>query len=239
MFGITKALCCPVLLAVVDCVAAYGGMLQVFNSQTSFFSAAPIVSTETFDEFPSDTLFPQSRIMIDGVYYLNTPEEPGAAGWGILHLPNTPSQPNALVSSSLVTQHISFGQVPGHTTQVAAFGFYLNGGGSYDGVSSLYRIVVSEADGTQTSFTIDFGPTRGAYFGFLSEQGIATIAVGPDFSPGFATYFAFDNVSRSGIATVPTPEPRTWSLISLPVTLGGCFAIFRRRRNIRHNIGRN
>jgi hypothetical protein len=43
--------------------------LITFHSEADFLSNAPVVSTETFDEFPSPTIFFMARVVIDQVVY--------------------------------------------------------------------------------------------------------------------------------------------------------------------------
>ena len=47
--------------------------LSVFSSQSAFFAAAPIASTETFDEFSFSTSFTTPKVVIDQVTYFTEP----------------------------------------------------------------------------------------------------------------------------------------------------------------------
>jgi hypothetical protein len=187
---------------------AVGSTLQIFGSETTFLRSAPIVSTETFDEIPSTTHFIEPDIEIDGVFYLNSPTG-DIQGWSITNsIGGAPSKPNVLVSNSLTENHISFGT--GRFVQ--ALGFFMVGGGTSNGVGARYRFVVTEDNDAQTSFLIDFAPPGVKYFGFLSEQGIADVAIGPDPAQDFGVFFAFDNVSRSEILGTAVVEPGTFAL---------------------------
>src|SRR4030095_4774040 len=109
---------------------AQASTLTFFSSQSEFLATAPIVSTETFDEFPSSTSFTTSTVVIDKVTYFTEPclLEIHLGCWGIVS-PGVAS-PNRFGSNNTATDVLSFG-----TGQfVNALGFSLIVGGSVNEV---------------------------------------------------------------------------------------------------------
>ena len=203
--------------------AAYS--LEIYNSETNFFSASAIVSTETFDQFSTGTYI-SPTMAIDGVLY-QTP----ASSWSFIGSPHTVvvSPPVALIArDSLDPATLSFGQ----GRYVDAFGFWFGSFTNYQ--SPLWSIDILETNGINT--VVDITPQLWSqYFGFISSVGIESITVGllPPFggARGGVNWW-YDNVSRSDVlggTTLPdvydcltypdpassVPEPSTIFLLGL------------------------
>jgi hypothetical protein len=187
---------------------------MVFTDQTAFLGAAPIVSTETFDEFPSNTVLGVGSATVDGVTY--TSQDP-TAQWSATNLFLTPSPPNSLLSSELAPETLTFGS--GNAT--AAIGFFLIPAG----IPGDYQIFVTGSGGYTLTENVT---TNGAitYRGFLGVgEDITSVKVSPVGST--LSNVSYDNVSRADIVAA-TPEPASLTLLSLGSL--GLLAYGRRRR---------
>jgi hypothetical protein len=193
-------------------VAVGRASIVAFNNEVAFRAVAPIVSTETFDEFPFRTALGAGVVVIDDIFY--------TAGFGgvwnaeDLFAP-PPSPPNTLVSTLIEPNTLTFG---GSGTQ--AIGFFLNGG------DDSTQIVVTTANGEELSETPWSGIPRppfsnpNIYRGYVSSDVIISVRVSNAPDPRFGTNWGFDNVSRGII--VPVPELPTGLLLGLGVFVSGC-----------------
>jgi hypothetical protein len=75
--------------------------ISVFTDQQSFFQAAAIVSTETFNEFPRNTVLGVGSFTLDGITY--TSASPIGVFAVTSDFANTPSPPNALIQRNTIT----------------------------------------------------------------------------------------------------------------------------------------
>ena len=192
------------LLALLSCGHA-GASVSVYYSETDFFDATQIASTETFDGFPPHTLIYSPRVTIDQVVYETDGPCPGPgapACWTIgIHVgPGYVSPPNdfgANFANGITEHRISFGL----QREVHAIGFSFLTGGIFP--PPKWEIIVHEIDGADTVQTVEF--TSGQrYFGFVSTVGIGSLTV-RDFQGDTSAYnWSYDDVSRS--AVVPTDD---------------------------------
>jgi hypothetical protein len=193
-------------------VAVGNASIVAFNSEAAFRSVAPIVSSETFDEFPFRTALGAGVVVIDDIFY--------TAGFGSvwnagdLFAP-TPSPPNILFSNLIEPNTLTFA---GWGTQ--AVGFFLNGG------DDSTQIVVTTSSGEELSENPWSGISRppfsnaNIYRGYVSSDIIISVRVSNAPDPRFGTNFGFDNVSRGII--VPIPELPTGLLLGFGVLVSGC-----------------
>jgi hypothetical protein len=171
-----------------SCAIGLADALNVFTSEADFLAAAPVVSTETFEEFTPPTLF-TSQIMIGDVVYT------GQASWSILEAGYGTG--NALISNVIGVNEMSFG--PGQFAHAIGF-FLLLPGASPVGTFLGWQIVVNELDGQ--SSVIDVPPIlhfAPVYFGFLSDVGISKVTVQDNPGDTEADNWYLDNVSHSAI----------------------------------------
>jgi hypothetical protein len=192
---------------------AASGALIVFDNEAAFVGAAPIVSTESFDEFPSDTFLGIVTAVVDGITYeaigpdLNAPPP---FGWLIeANIFGPVSPPNEFLYTQISpSRSLSFGDgMIAH-----AIGFYLVMPiGIPPGEAEL---TVTLGDDTQI---LVHASGHLNYRGFVAAEGIKSIAINTD-TPFGASNNSFDNVSRSAI--VPAiPEPATWVLVIAATSL--------------------
>jgi hypothetical protein len=191
------------------CSASASANVITFNSEADFLNNAPIVSTETFDEFPSHTGFLTPQVVIDQVVYdTDGPcffEGRPNACWlvGIHFGPSVVSPPNdfgATFANGITEHRISFGA----GNSVGAFGFWFLSGAVFP--PPHWEVVVHEIDGTDTVETLLFAADP-RYLGFLSDVGINALTV-RDFQgePDGAANWSYDNVSRSQVSSIPEPS---------------------------------
>jgi len=178
--------------------------MTVFNSESDFLAAAPIVSTETFDGFATGPLTNDAAIEIDYVNYrvASTGECSGFPPCWYTSTWLAVSTPNRLGSNELPsTDHIiSFG-LGGF---VAAFGFHFTGPRDGEKDEIEWTITINEIDGTENVIEVSkFTSSSSApYYGFLSDVGIQQVVVVGGLT-GQQPAFGFDNVSRSEIIPIP------------------------------------
>ena len=203
----------PLLLSLAFLASAElarASTLTLFSSQSEFLSVAPIVSTETFEEFPSSASFTTPEVIIDNVVYFTEPcllEILGGC-WAIVS-PGVVSA-NRFTANNIGTDVLRFGA----GQFVNALGFHLLVGGTVNGVpTGQYELRLEEINGDVILLNIGPLPPSVLYLGFLSSSGIRDVTLNAlgdfRFNP------AFDNVSRGAIQSVPEPN--------LPVVLS--FAI--------------
>lgn len=171
--------------------------LSIYHSESDFLNVAPIVSTETFDEFPSRTTFFSPQVVIDQVVYevdgpCITDEQPNPC-WvvGIQLGPGSVTPPHDFGSTlpNGNEHRISFGT----GRAVRAFGFWFLSGAILP--PPHWEVIVNEIDGTSTTETVQLVSGQ-QYLGFVSDIGISTLIVrGVD--PLGAAPWSYDNVSRS------------------------------------------
>ena len=215
------------VLAFLTILSTAGGLMRpawgnviVFTQEPEFLRAAPIVSTETFDEFPTPTVLGTGTVIVDGVTY--TSDQP-AARWiaGILiHQvpPRFVSPPNDFGTDLIGSDTLTFGAAA--TTN--AIGFFL----LTAGVFTTYNVIVTTADGAQFIDPL-VGEPNPAFRGFVAPEGIASVTV-THISPLSLFNFSFDNVSRGNIVSA-VPEPASATLLGFGVfSLLAYFVLHRR-----------
>jgi hypothetical protein len=205
------------LLAGVCEVTAQAAPILSFSSPQTFFSAAQVASTETFDEFQTNTAIGVGTVTVDGITY--TSSNPSAI-WYVSDTFVTPSQPNSLVTSNAIAPAtLTFGE--GRFTP--SIGFFLVGIGGIP-VSS-FRLDVAATDGQVLSEQIISGSVSANLFrGFTYQNGISSIAITPLDVAGDISNFHLDNVSRGVISTAFVPEPSSLTLAVIGVAGLGCWS---------------
>jgi len=199
------------LLAALWGRTVYAGPIVSFSDAQAFSSSAPVASTETFEEFQTDTAIGVGSVTVDGITY--TSFNPSAI-WRVSDTFVTPSPPNALVTGNVVAPATLTFNGGGFTD---AIGFFLVGvGGRFPPAS--YQIDVATVDHELLSETISPGEVNNIFRGFTSQDGIAsvTIAPVPVEVGGTISNFHLDNVSRGVISTtVPEPSSPVWAAIGV------------------------
>jgi hypothetical protein len=145
--GMNHAVKAAAWVAPLLCCCRLAHASIIFDTDPSLFlSTNPIVSTETFDEFPV-TQFPGQSVTIDGVTYSDPTLFPGWTVAPSLSLPLLPlSGPNALFTQfSDANKTITFGG-----GDVLAFGFTF----IPFGANSEFDFQVVETDGSVSSFIL-------------------------------------------------------------------------------------
>jgi hypothetical protein len=192
------------LLAAVASGQVRSGVL-VYHSESEFFGATEIASTETFDEFPPHTLVYSPAVTIDEIVYETDGPCPGPgapACWTIgIHVgPGFVSPPNdfgANFGEGITEHRIGFGA----QRDIHAIGFWFLTGGIFP--PPRWEIVVHEIDGNDTIEIVEF--TSGQrYFGFVSDVGIGSLTVRDAPGDKGAHNWSYDDVSRS--AVFPTDD---------------------------------
>ncbi|MDA8127818.1 MAG: PEP-CTERM sorting domain-containing protein [Betaproteobacteria bacterium] len=200
----------------VACAAAVGFCLSaptetqavvIYNSESSFRSAAAIESTENFDAYTTDDGFVTPVIALDGVSYSTTSCTNRCWGFGINHV----SPPMSLSSDSLASDTLSFGS----GRYVNSLGFWWGGLSGWVGGSFLgWQIIVNEKNGSSTVIAIPQGSANTHYFGFTSESGIDNVVVRDNPLDSGATNWWYDDVARGAIIggdpvtdSIPVPSP--------------------------------
>jgi hypothetical protein len=208
-------------LFVFGCLALSGasyGDVKVFDAESNFLQTGLVVSTETFDEFPVDTVVGTGTTVLDGVTY--TSSEPTASWIAGIHIHQVPPQyispPNDFGTTLIGNDTLTFG--PGGSSD--AIGFYILTAGE----TTTYNIIVTTADG-QTFFEPLVGDPNPSFRGFVAPEGIVSVEVTNAFSPSGINY-SFDNVSRGQIAVSAVPEPD----LRLPLAGGLATLVWARRR---------
>jgi hypothetical protein len=197
-----------VKLLIFSCISAavpqlVRGEVMVFTEELQFFQATSIASTETFDEYPFDSVLGVGAVTIDGVTYAS--DQPMARWIAGIQIHQVPprfvSPPNDLGTDLIGTDTLSFGA--GATTN--AIGFFLLTAGDF----TTYNLIVTTADGAQFIDPL-VGEPNPAFRGFVASEGIASVTVTHISSVSQINY-SFDNVSRGDI-TEPVPEPASATL---------------------------
>lgn len=199
----------------VACAAAVGFCLSaptetqavvIYNSESSFRSAAAIESTENFDAYTTDDGFVTPVIALDGVSYSTTSCTNSC--WDF-EGSNYVSAPNSLVSNAIATNTLSFGS----GRYVNALGFWLSGLYKTSLPSLGWEIIVNEKNGSSTAIEISPG-ANSRYFGFTSESGIDSLVVRDNPRDSGAWNWWYDDVARGAIVggdpladSIPVPPP--------------------------------
>jgi hypothetical protein len=195
----------------------------VFTDPQSFFQAGTVVSTETFDELPSDTIIGVGSVSLDGITY--TSADPSAQ-WATTDTFVTPSPPNSLIQSNVIAPAtLTF--AGGGTTD--ALGFFLQPGSTLPGGDYRFDVVTA----TGETFTVDTGVIGETIFrGFVSSENesILSLTITPfNVPPGESiSNFNLDNVSR-GVITSAIPEPSTLVLVIAGVLVLLAYTHWQRR----------
>lgn len=189
-------------LLLLACQGELLASVTVYHDEATFLAANDIVSTETFDEFPTVTTF-SSPVTIDSVNYETT--IPGVFRAGI-NFGGTVSSPNDFGSNRIAEDFLTFGA-----------GGYVHGVGFWFGGLSgglpvpHWEILVEETDGNIATEDVP-DMTFPKYFGFSSPLGInmVTLHIFGGLGTGGSNW-SIDNVSRTEII----PEPSTLVLLVL------------------------
>lgn len=176
--------------------------------ESTFLATNPIVSTETFDEYPEGTGFSGLVVMVDSVFYDGVAFELDPVLWyaGSFPVPSRPNSYNIFYSNGSEDNILTFGP----DKYVHAIGFWIN---SYSSVPYFPHdeILVKETDGSVSLFNVSFASSQYLYYGFSSSIGIAQITVQDYAGDSYQWNWGFDNVSRTEII----PEPATVLFLSL------------------------
>src|SRR5262249_45283194 len=151
----------------------------VFTDAQSFLQTGRVVSTETFDELPSNTIIGLGSVSLDGITY--TSADPSAQ-WFTTDSFVTPSPPNSFVQKNK-TSTLTFAE--GGITD--ALGFFLLPGSTFPGGD--YRFDVLTVAGE--TFTVDTGVIGATIFtGFVASENESILSLTitpldvPPTSPG-------------------------------------------------------
>jgi hypothetical protein len=196
---LTAVLSCVALIlggAPVTAAASPGAVLTFDEHQ--FLSSRPIVSTETFDEFASPTNFPPNRhrVVIDAVRFRSVD---AAAPYWAVEREEFAVPTNALfrrfaegfeLSADLAVAFRDGGSV-------RALGFRL----FPFGTPNSFELVVTEADGTSTSFALPTDISAPQFVGLSSPNRITRVLIRQrgDGTGGGISNFSLDDVSRGAI----------------------------------------
>jgi hypothetical protein len=183
--------------------------MTFFDSEEAFLLSAPIVSTETFNEYTVDggilpfnfngTIY--DDYIVDPRLWVISPLE--SLGWGDSYSYDF----NAFLSASIEEEghYFSFGT----DNYVNAFGFFLFHPYDEQTIGGLINIDVIEKDGQISTYVHD-QDDQWLFFGFISDVGISQIKVYNSTEDGILdTNFAYDNISRSEII------PRDFDIVNL------------------------
>jgi hypothetical protein len=177
----------------------------VYYDESTFLATNPIVSTETFDEYPEGTGFSGLVVMVDSVFYNGVEFGPDPVLWYAGPLFGPVSPPNTFYSNWSDDNILTFGP----DKYVHAIGFWITSGDvayvPHD------EILVKETDGSVSLFDVSFVSSQHLYYGFSSSIGIAQITVRDYAGDLYGWNWSFDNVSRAEIV----PEPATVLLLGL------------------------
>lgn len=187
--------------------------VELIDAEAQFLSAAPIVSTETFERDVDFLKIREPTVTIDDVVYeISSGRAADCFKSTFRHCWSIERQKGANQLSSganfaigMADWNMGAGDWDiihfGDRRRVKAFGFYIQA--AVDFVLDDFpgwEILVHEDDGTVTSFTVatKSAKKRPVYFGFISEAGISKIDVGS--KPGRAAFnWDYMLVSRSQI----------------------------------------
>ncbi|TMA82593.1 MAG: PEP-CTERM sorting domain-containing protein [Deltaproteobacteria bacterium] len=202
---------------------AHAGPILTFADPQTFFSAVQVVTTETFDEFRSNTNIGVGSVTLDGITY--TSSNPSAI-WFVSDTFVTPSPPNSLVTSNAIAPVTLTFEGEGFTD---AIGFFLVGVGGIP--SASYRVDVVAVDGERLDQMISPGViTTNIFRGFAAEGGILSLTISPVEVGGSIANFHLDSVSHGAISTNVVPEPSTLSMAGAGVLISLGYAWRRRCR---------
>ena len=177
------------------------GSLVAFDTESSFLQTGLVVSTETLDELPPNTVVGTGTAILDGITY--TSDQPLAQWIAGIHIHQVPPQfispPNDFGATLIGTTTLTFENGGSNN----AIGFYIITAGTL----TTYNIFVTTTDGQRflEPLVFDANPS---FRGFVSPEGITSVAVTNAF-PESSINYSFDNVSRGQIVAVPVPEPCT------------------------------
>lgn len=205
------------LLVLLSMRPASADTVRIFQSQASFLQAAleaPIVSTETFEEFAPGAHLANPAV-VDGVSYqainiqITEPGPPPVWEANSLTLDGTATS-RSLIFTDLADHRLTFGQ----NGVVDAIGFYINNGAFLP--VPMWDISVVSRDGTETACSLvgPLSPDSKAYVGFLSQSGISSITVA-DATVNGAVNWEYTEVSRSAIQAAPEPSTIWLALVGL------------------------
>jgi hypothetical protein len=199
---IVGLLSAPLVLVSPLSAAAAESDVTLTLDEAAFLSSAPIVTTETFEEFPIPTEYPptQHRVVIQSVRYRSI--EHTSPSWVIDLDPAADTAPDSV----LFRRFNSGAGAVGRLRVAIAF----RDGGSVDALGfrlepfaqlspNAFELIVTEANGDTTSFLLprDIDDT---YIGLSSPNRIKRVLVTQHSElTGGIVNFAFDDVSRGRI----------------------------------------
>ena len=188
--------------------AAQGDPILSFFTPASFFSSVPVASTESFDEFPTDTDIGVGSVTVDGITYVSS--DPSAI-WYVSDTFVTPSPPNGLVTRNVIApETLTF--AGGGSTD--AIGFFLVGIGGFP--PAFFRIDVMATDGQVLTEQIAPGLNTVSLFrGFAYQNGMSSVTITSLDLAGGLSNFHMDNVSRGAISAVPELSSLTLTAIGV------------------------
>jgi hypothetical protein len=210
------------VLGTQEIVPAARADIIVFTNEAAFLRAAPIVSTEKFDEFASGTLLGQmGTVRIDGVTYTAAADAQWSAD---RFFGPAPSPPNVLFQRNTGTRNGSATLTFGDGQSTEAIGFFVTS--PLLSPRSFYQLTVTTTDGGQLVEPIDLNSDTPVYRGFVASEGISSVRIDPLTVEGARPNFGLDNVSRAAIVgplPVVIPEPASFTLFGLGgLVLLGC-----------------
>jgi len=194
--------------------------IELIDSEAQFLSAAPIVSTESFERDVDFLKIQEPTVTIDDVVYeISSGRAASCFKSAFRHCWSIEKQKGANRFSSganfaigMADWNMGAGDWDiihfGDKRSVKAFGFYIQA--AVDFVPNDFpgwEILVHEEDGTVTSFGVatKTAKKKPVYFGFISEVGISKIDVGS--KPGRAAFnWDYMLVSRSRIVETAHAE---------------------------------
>lgn len=205
--------------------------VELIDRETQFLSAAPIVSTESFERDVDFLKIQEPTVTIGGVVYeISSGRAADCFKSAFRHCWSIEKQKGASQFSSgaifaigMADWNMGAGDWDiihfGDKRSVTAFGFYIQAAADFIPKDFPgWEILVHEVDGTVTSFGVatKAAKKKPVYFGFISEVGISKIDVGS--KPGRAAFnWDYMLVSRSGIVeTARTGEPPDRTVEQLP-----------------------
>jgi hypothetical protein len=196
----TATVACTLFIALVNITVAKEKSQQpahitVYSDPQSFFQAAKVVSTETFDQLPSRTVIGVGSVSLDEVTYTSAD---ASAEWFTDTSFVTVSPPNGLTQRNVIAPATLTFAGGGHTDAV---GFFLLPGSTFPGGDYRFDITTTSGD----IFSVDTGTVTETIFrGVVSSDGsdILSLSITPLNIPGQGesiSNFELDNVSRGSI----------------------------------------
>ena len=180
--------------------------ITVVRSEAELFSAANIVQTETFDRFTGGTgtlgeILGEDETVVNGITYTATNVIPSTAKRTVWV-----ARPTGIMSNTIGDDVLSIEQ--GYT-QAMGFNFL-----PFANAFTVVHLTATTTKGEQLiePLTASHGATDN-YRGFVSPDGIVSVAVSLGHGGSCCSNYRFDNVSRAEIVPLTIPEPSTMSVL--------------------------